>query len=138
MIQKRSGRSGKSVHFNARLPKDVANRLREYADRRRISVSAAAVELLDEALRMERHPGIDFRWTALGRQPFVTGTGLTVWELYHIWLDHDRNVKGLLKHYPHLESARVHAAIDYAKSYLREKPPGLWGSRPSFARVVRV
>jgi len=138
MIRKRRSRSGKSVHFNARLPRTVAEQLRRYAERRRISASAAAVELLDEALRSASFPGIDFRWTALGRQPFVSGTGLTVWELFHVWLDHRRDVKYVLRHYPHLKAAQVSAAAAYAQSYRREEPEGYWGTKPPFARTVRV
>ena len=138
MVERRVSRAGKSVHFNARLPKDVSERLRHYADRRRISASAAAVELLDEALRMEAHPGIDFRWTPLGRQAFVTGTGLSVWELYHVWLDHGGKTKRVLRNYPHLKAAQVNVAVTYAKAHVHEEPPGLWGAKPPFVPGVRV
>ena len=138
MAERRVARARGSVHFNARLPRDVSERLRHYADRRRISASAAAVELLDEALRMEGHPGIDFRGTPLGRQAFVTGTGLSVWELHHVWLDHGSKTKRVLKNYPHLNGAQINAAVTYAKAYVHEEPPGLWGTKPPFARAVRV
>lgn len=138
MIQRSTARSKRSVHFNARLPKEVSDRLRSYAERRRISASAAAVELLDEALRMESFPGIDFRWTAIGRQPFVIGTGLTVWELYHVWIDHGRNVQRVRKNFPHLTPAQVSSAASYVQAFANEEPRGSWGTRPHFARVVQV
>lgn len=128
----------KSVHFNARIPRELSDRLRRYAGRRRLSTSAAAVELLDEALRAEMFPGIDFRWSAIGRQPFVTGTGLSVWELFHFWGDHGRSARRLLRNHPHLTAVQVQAALGYAEAFPRDEPPGAWGRRPPFARPVRV
>lgn len=138
MIQKKASKSRKSVHFNARLPRGVSDRLKGYAERRRVSTSAAAVELLDEALRMQEYPGVDFRWTAIGRQPFITGTGLTVWELVHVLLDHGKDVNRVLKNYRHLNAAQVNAAMAYGKAFRGEEPSGFWGKKPPFAREVRV
>jgi len=138
MIQKRVRRPRKTVHFNARLPEEVSDELRRFAERRRISTSAAASQLLDEALRMERFPGVSFRWTAIGRQPFVTGTGMMVWELYHVWLDHKRTLDHVLKNYPHLKVSQVTAAVAYAKEYAEEEPPGFWGKQPPGIPAIRV
>ena len=138
MIQKRAISPRKTVHFNARLPQDVSDELRRFADRRRISTSAAAAQLLDEALRMEKFPGVSFRFTAIGRQPFVTGTGMMVWELYHVWLDHKRDARLVIKNYPHLKTSQVNAAVAYAKEFSREEPPGFWGQRPPGIPVVQA
>ena len=136
--------SAKSVRFSARLPRDVAKSLAAYAKRYRISTSEAAVRLLDEALRTARHPGIDFRWTPVGRQAFVTGTGLAVWELWMIWRAHDKDRRRLDKGYPHLTPAQVGAAIGYAEAYLPEIEQELEGATSFDAgthpgvRVVKV
>jgi len=138
MIQKRVPRRKRTVHFNARLPKEVSEELRRFADRRRISPSAAASQLLDEALRMDRFPGVSFRFTTIGRQPFVTGTGMLVWELYHVWLDHKKDPRSVLRHYPHLKAAQVAAAAAYAKEYAHEEPPGFWGQQPPGVAEISV
>lgn len=138
MIRKRVRSPRKTVHFNAQLPQDISEELRRYAERRRISTSAAAAQLLDEALRREKFPGVSFRFTATGRQPFVTGTGMMVWEIYHVWLDHKRDVHAVLKNYPHLKAPQVNVAAAYAKEFSREKPPGFWGQRPPGVPEVRV
>ncbi len=131
MIQKRT----KSVHFNARLPRAVADRLKEYASRRRLTASAAAVELLDEALRMERFPGIDFRWTPGGRRAHVTGTGLAAWELHMIWRDHKGDLRKALAHYPHLRAEQVQTAA----AYIREHPEEIPDLRPpAYVSTVRA
>lgn len=137
MIQKRAPRPPKTVHFNARLPREVSKELRRFAERRRISTSAAASQLLDEALRMDRFPGVSFRWTAIGRQPFVTGTGMMVWELYHVWLDHQRDARSVLRGYPQLKAGQITAAVAYANEFAREEPPNFWGQRPPGVPEVR-
>jgi uncharacterized protein (DUF433 family) len=138
MIQKRVRSPRKTVHFNARLPQDVSKELRRFAERRRISTNAAAAQLLGEALRMEKFPGVSFRFTASGRQPFVTGTGMMVWELYHVWLDHKGDVKDVLKNYPHLKASQVNVAAAYASEFPREEPPGFWGEKPPGVTEIRV
>lgn len=45
-----------------------------------LSVSAAVNQLVDEALRMERHPGIHFRTGPTGRRAVLIG-GPDVWEV---------------------------------------------------------
>ncbi len=138
MNQKRAPRKPtKDAVFNMRMRRDVLERLKEFASRQRLSLSSAAAQLLDEILRTAMYPGIDFRWTPGGRQPHVTGTGMKVWELYHVWLDHDRDVNKLLKNYPHLKASQVNAAATYAEEFKQEEPRG-WGTKPPFARTVRV
>lgn len=128
----------RSVHFNARLPREVSDWVREYAQEHGLSASSAAAQLLDEARRMDRFPGIDFRWTSLGRRPFVTGTGLLVWELHHVWLDHKKDGRRVLKNYPHLGESQIRAAVAYAQAFPQEEPKNFWGVRPKGIPVVRV
>lgn len=110
-------KSRKSVHLSARLPEELAAELRRHASRTGTTVSAALIGLIEESLRMARHPGIDFRHVPGGRAAFVTGTGLAVWELYRIWIDHERDAKKVLRNYPHLKPAQVTAAVRYAEAH---------------------
>ena len=126
MTTKSIPRLRKSVHFNTRLSDRVTKMLRDYAARYRVSPSAAAAQILEEGLRMEHFPGIDFRPTVCGREPFVTGTGLTVWEMFHIWRDHKEEIRGVLRNYPHLKPVQINAAVAYAKAFPREEPPDAW------------
>ena len=58
----------------------VAERLRLEADARNASASSLAEELIDEGLRLRRHPLIGFRDGPTGRRAHVTG-GPDVWEV---------------------------------------------------------
>jgi uncharacterized protein (DUF433 family) len=141
MIQKRGDkRTRKDAPFSARFKPETVARLRAYADRRGLSASAAAERLLDESLRVQEFPGIAFRWSPAGeRQPFVIGTGLSAWEMIHLWDDFDHDQEKLLKHYPHLRAELVQAGVAYGKNYRQEEPPGFWGGGPPpGAKVIRV
>lgn len=127
-----------TVAFSARLPRGTTEGLKEYARENRVSTSAAAAQFIEEGLRMTRFPGVDFRWAPSGRKPHVTGTGLSVWELHHLWKAFEESVERLLKHYPHLTAAKVNAGIAYSKAYSHEMPKGGWGVKPPFAREVKV
>jgi uncharacterized protein (DUF433 family) len=129
---------GASVPFSARLPRSTREGLREYARQSGTSESAAASRLIEEGLRMARFPGIDFRWAPTGRQPCVTGTGLTVWEMHEIWKAFGKRADKVVARYPHLAPAQIGAGVAYAEGYSHEMPRGMWGVKPPFAREVRV
>lgn len=126
------------TQFNVRLPQVLAAELGKIAETRGETSSAVAVRALEEWARMERFPGIDFRWTPAGRHPHLTGTGLTVWELYHMWLSHGEDIGKLRKNFPNLRPSQVRTGVAYARTFLHEMPEGAWGRRPPFASPVRV
>jgi uncharacterized protein (DUF433 family) len=107
----------RTVHLSARVPKQISDDLKEFASRHGIPVSGALSTLLGEALKMALHPGIDFRFVPGGRSAFVTGTGLRVWELLKIWEDHRRDIRRVLRNYPHLKRSQVAAGVRYAEAY---------------------
>jgi len=109
-----------TVQLSARLPRELHRELQSFASEHGISMSTALARLLKESVRMARHPGIDFRPAPVGRLPFVTGTGLAVWELYRIWSDHRSHARKVLKNYPTLTAAQLAAAVRYAEAYPEE------------------
>lgn len=69
--------SPRSVRFNH----DVLERLNAYARTQPdVSISALTNRFVDEALRMEAHPGVIFRDGPAGRRPVLVG-GPDVWEV---------------------------------------------------------
>lgn len=126
---------GASVFFSARIPRRTKEALEAYAGARDASTSSVAARLLEEGLRMERFPGIDFRWAPSGRRACVTGTGLTAWEMHLIWESHGRNVDRVIQDYPHLKAAQVQVGSAYIEAYPEEKPSP---ECPPFLQKVRV
>ncbi|MBI2932775.1 MAG: DUF433 domain-containing protein [Planctomycetes bacterium] len=127
-----------TMQFNVRLPEEFQAELAGFVGKAGDSVSAVAVTALKEWARAQRFPGIDFRWTPSGRQPCVTGTGLKVWDVYRIWLDHGENVEKIERNYANLNRNRVNAAVAYAKAFIHEMPEGAFGKRPPFAAEIKV
>lgn len=79
-----------------------------------------ATELLEEAVRMRRAPGILFVDGATGRRAAVAGTGLDVWEVVRSWVVGNRDHAALVEDYPWLTPMQLNAAIGYYFLYPHE------------------
>lgn len=128
-------REGRTRYFAARLPEETRAGLDRYARLHRLSASAAAAHLLEEALRMARFPGIDFRWEPLGRRAHVTGTGLAAWEMHMLWTAHGRSAAKVLRDHSHLTASQVQAGAAYIEAYPEEVPSE---ARPPFAQTFKA
>lgn len=71
-----------SQTVSLRLPDELVNRLDRFAQKlgNGTTRSRAGIILLDEVLRAQEFEGIHFRNTIIGRQAFITGTGMEVWQ----------------------------------------------------------
>lgn len=100
--------------------------------------SVVANELLAEAVKMRRCPGVVFADGPSGRRARIAGTGLEVWELIASYRSVDRNVDRLKRAYPWLSDAQVRAALGYATAYPQEIDQAiLRNARWSEARLAR-
>lgn len=70
-------------------------------------------ELLDEAIRMRRAPGIAFVDGATGRRPVVAGTALGVWEVVATWHNVEWDMERLARSYSWLSEMQLRAALGY-------------------------
>jgi uncharacterized protein (DUF433 family) len=91
--------------------------IQDEADARRQSWSAVAAELLDEAIRMRRAPGILFVDGATGRRAVIAGTNLDVWDVAATWSATGRNFEELKQNYPWLSEVQLRAALGYYQLY---------------------
>jgi uncharacterized protein (DUF433 family) len=126
-----------TAQFNVRAPQRLLEELGSVSQQGE-TPSETALRLMEEGVRMEKFPGISFKWAPSGRRPFVLGTGLSVWQIYHIWQDFDRNADRVAKAYPYLKAGQVNVSISYAQAYINEMPVGGWGEKPPFAREIKV
>jgi hypothetical protein len=74
-----------SRHLSIRIGDDTFDALEAQSRRSGRSRSEVAKTLLEEGLRMERHPGIVFRSGPAGRRPGLAG-GPDVWEVVRVLL----------------------------------------------------
>ncbi len=77
-------------------------------------------ELLEEAVRMRRVPGVAFADGPAGRRAVVEGTGLDIWEVIAAWRAGGDSYEFLRQSYPWLADAQLRAALDYYEVYPKE------------------
>ena len=96
-----------------------AERLERFARDRNADPEQTGVRLIDEALRMADHPTIEFRDSVVGRQAYLRGSTLAVWEVVMLVRErkNDAEVTAAYLGWP---VARVAAALRYAAAYPEE------------------
>ncbi len=103
-----------------RIPYELDREIEREAEEKGKSWSAATAELLEEAIRMRRAPGIGFADGPSGRRAIVAGTGLDVWEVVAVWQKCDRNYDELVQNFDWLTGVQLQAAISYYALYPKE------------------
>lgn len=104
-----------------RLPEPLRDELeREFATRGVREWSSGVIELLTEALRMRRVPGIAFTDSFTGRRPVLAGTGVDVWEVVATWRAVGQDEAQLGAAYDWLTPAQLRAALGYHRLYAEE------------------
>lgn len=103
-----------------RLPEELASQIEELAGEERRGWSAVVRDLLEESLRMRRHPGIVFAGGPAGRRARIAGTGLDVWEIIGTYKALGENWDELRAAYPWLSEPQLRAALAYYRAYPRE------------------
>jgi uncharacterized protein (DUF433 family) len=117
-MQKRHG--GERVSNRAisiRIPEHIRADIEETARRSRRDFSSVANEMLDEAVRMRRVPGITFADEPTGRVARVGGSGLGVWEIIQAYRDENGNWDHLREGFHWLSENQLRAALAYAEAY---------------------
>jgi uncharacterized protein (DUF433 family) len=101
-----------------RFPETLRLEIEQEMERRGVKEwSTMVVQLLEEAIRSRRAPGIVFVDGATGRRPVVAGSGLEVWEVVSTWEEVSRNYDRLRAAYDWLTEPQLRAAISYYELY---------------------
>jgi len=111
--------SKKSVVISMRLPAESGKRLRRMANRHGWTASEASARLVEEGLRRSEFAWIDFRDSPVGRQAYVQGSTLAVWEVMFLLRSYKQDVVAVARHLRWPE-AKVQAALNYAESFPEE------------------
>lgn len=89
------------------------------ANRHGWTASDASARLVEEGLRRSEFAFIDFRDSAAGRQAFVQGSSLAVWEVALLLRAYKQNAVAVARHLSWAEP-KVRAAIHYAEAFPEE------------------
>ncbi len=105
--------------ISLRLKDDQYDRLQRAARRLGRSPSESAVTLLEEALRQREFAFIEFRDSPVGRQAYLQGTRLAVWQVEWLARDYGRDLTKMAENLG-IPSERFAAALNYAAAYPAE------------------
>jgi hypothetical protein len=102
-----------------RLKDNQMDRLRKVARRMGRTPTEVGALLVEEGLREAEFACVEFRDSAVGRQAYVKGSGLAVWEVVTVAQDYNLDVA---KTAEHLEWPlfKVQAALNYAAAFYDE------------------
>ena len=81
--------------------------------------SDASARLVEEGLRRSEFAFIDFRDSPVGRQAYIQGSTLAVWEVLLLVRSYKADVSAVAEHLNWPE-AKVQAAINYTKAFPQE------------------
>jgi hypothetical protein len=112
-------KAARSTVLSMRLPLDSGRRLKRMANRHGWTPSDASARLVEEGLRRSEFAFLDFRDSAAGRQAYIQGSTLAVWEIMLLVRSYKGNVSAVARHLRWPE-AKVRAAVNYAEVFPEE------------------
>jgi uncharacterized protein (DUF433 family) len=112
-------KADRSMVISMRLPTESGKRLRQMAKRHGWTPSDASAKLVEEGLRRSEFAFIDFRDSPAGRQAYIQGSSLAVWEILLLTRSYKDDVAAVAKHlgWP---LGKVQAAVHYAEAFPEE------------------
>ena len=96
-----------------RVSEELEGEIAREAEERGKTWSAGTMELLEEAVRMRRAPGVVFFDGPSGRRAAVAGSGIDVREVIATWRQGDEDYDELRKNYGWLDETQIRAALSY-------------------------
>lgn len=108
-----------STVISMRLPVASGKRLKSMANRHGWTPSDASARLVEEGLRRSEFAFLDFRDSAIGRQAYIQGSSLAVWEVMLLVRGYKNDLQAVARHL-RWPKAKVQAAVNYAKAFPAE------------------
>ncbi len=109
-----------TVQKSIRIQERTFKEIKEIARTTGKEFSAIANELLDEAVKIHRCPGIIITEGTAGRRARVAGTGIEVWEVIASFKGVDENFDRLCNVYHWLTKQQLRSALCYYSIYPEE------------------
>src|SRR5580658_2668784 len=109
----------RSMVLSMRLPVESGRRLKSMANRHGWTPSDAGARLVEEGLRRSEFAFLDFRDSPAGRQAYIQGSSLAIWEVVMIAKDYANDVPDTAKHL-HWPENKVRAALNYRDAFPEE------------------
>ena len=91
-------KASRSMVLSMRLPVASGKRLKRLARQHGWTPSDTSARLVEEGLRRSEFAFIDFRDSAVGRQAYVQGSSLAVWEVVLLVRSYGKDVSRVARH----------------------------------------
>ena len=108
------------VQKSLRLPVETMKEIEQMAKETGQDFSKVTKDLLQEAIKMRRCPGILFAEGTSGRRARVAGTGIEVWEVVATYKSVKEDFKRVQRAYHWLSGEQLKAALGYYAIYPHE------------------
>lgn len=106
----------RSIRIQEKTFKEIEQMVRESGK----EFSAVTNELLEEAVRMQRCPGIVSSEGTAGRRARIAGSGIEVWEVIAAYKSVSKDFNRLQKAYHWLTEQQLRSAVGYYRAYPEE------------------
>ncbi len=124
--------------LSLRLPPERTESLKRLARRFDRSIAEIAARLVEEGLRREEFAMIEFRDSPVGRQAYLEGTRVAVWQVVNLARAYADDIKKTARHLT-WPISKVRAALNYAGAFPEEVEHALEDSRShDFTRLSRL
>ncbi len=111
--------------------------LQEVAGRAGKTPDEFSASLVEEYLREREFPGIQFRDTAIGRQPYLRGTRMPVWQSIRLLREYEGDVDRTADHLACTPEVVQHAGA-YAKAYAEEVEGRIHQGDPTYEEIKAI
>lgn len=109
-----------TVQKSLRIPEETIKEIEALAKASKKDFTAVANELLEEAVKVHRCPGIVFTEGVSGKRARVAGTGIEVWEVVATYRSAAEDFERLSKSYHWLTVQQLKSALGYYSLYTAE------------------
>jgi uncharacterized protein (DUF433 family) len=109
----------RTIVISTRLAPEQGKRLARKARRMGRSPSETSALLIEEGLRRDEFAFIDFRDSPVGRQAYIQGSRLPVWEVIFLARTYRGSISKTAQHL-RMPPQKVQAALNYAEVYPHE------------------
>ena len=108
------------IQKSLRLPPETLREIEQMSRESGKDFSAIAKDLLEEAIKMRRCPGVVFVEGTSGRRARVAGAGIEVWEIIAASQSVKKDPARLQKSFHWLSPEQLRAALAYYSAYPQE------------------
>ncbi|OGP24983.1 MAG: hypothetical protein A2X93_07435 [Deltaproteobacteria bacterium GWC2_56_8] len=109
-----------TIQKSLRIPEETIKEIEYLARASKKDFTTVANELIEEAIRVHRCPGIVFTEGVSGKRARIAGTGIEVWEVVATYRSVGEDFERLSKSYHWLTVQQLKSALGYYRVYTAE------------------